>query len=165
MLETHFERLFNTEDPESEAVITPAEDILDIITEPPSVDEVKKAIAALKKGKAADIDQINAELLKAKEHLTPTILTHILHKIWTTEEIPIFWSTRLVVKLPTKGDFTNCNNWRGIMLLSVISKILSRVILNRVFSKTDPLLRKEQAGFRKGRSCADRIFTLMQIIY
>ena len=98
---THFERVFNTDDPESEAVITPAEDILGIITAPPSVDKVKKAISAPKKVKAAGIDQINAELLKAEEeHITPIILTDILQKIWTTEEIPFFWSTGLIVKLP-----------------------------------------------------------------
>ena len=50
------------------------------------------------------------------------------------------------------------------MLLSVSMKVLSRVILNRITDIADPLLRKEQAGFRKGRSCADQIFTLRQIL-
>ena len=50
------------------------------------------------------------------------------------------------------------------MLLSVTSKVLSRVILNRLSETSDTLLRKEQAGFRKGRSCADQIFTLRQIV-
>ena len=80
---------------------------------------MKKAIAALKKGKTAGIHQINAELLKVEEHLTPTILTDMLQKIWTTEEIPTFWSTGLIVKLPKKGDLTNSNKRRGIMLFSV----------------------------------------------
>ncbi|XP_061168983.1 uncharacterized protein LOC133178255 [Saccostrea echinata] len=43
-------------------------DTLDINTDPTSVEEVKKAIAKLKNGKAAGIDQTNAELLKAKEY-------------------------------------------------------------------------------------------------
>ena len=72
--------------------------------------------------------------------------------------------TGLIVKLPKKGDLTNCNNWRGIMLLSVTYKVLSRVVLNRLTTTVDPLLRKEQAGFRKGRGCADQIFTLRQIV-
>lgn len=65
-------------------------------------------------------------------------------------------------KVTKKGDLSNCNNYRGIMLLLSIMKVLSRVILNRITETTDPLLRKEQAGFRKRRSCADQIFTLRQ---
>ena len=57
-----------------------------------------------------------------------------------------------------------CNNWRGIMLLSVTSKVLSRVILNIIQDRTDPLLHEEQAGFRKGKSCSSQIFTLPQMV-
>ncbi|XP_048743103.2 uncharacterized protein LOC125656543 [Ostrea edulis] len=43
-------------------------------------------------------------------------------------------------------------------------KVLSRVILDRIAEVTDPLLRQEQAGFRKGKSSADQIFALRQIL-
>lgn len=49
------------------------------------------------------------------------------------------------------------------MLLSVTSKVLIRIILHRVASVIDPYLRKEQAGFRKGKSWADH-FPLRQIL-
>jgi hypothetical protein len=160
----HFEKILNRSDPETEANIEPAEECLDINTGPPSVEEVKRAIKTMKNGKAPGIDQIHAEMLKADEHVTPSVLTSILCNIWESEKSPTFWKTGLIVKLPKKGELTNCNNWRGIMLLSVTSKVLSRVILNRITSAVDPLLRSEQAGFRKGRSCTDQIFTLRQII-
>ena len=38
------------------------------------------------------------------------------------------------------------------------------MILNRISRALDPMLRKEQAGFRKGRSCEEHIFTLRQIL-
>ncbi|XP_048743102.2 uncharacterized protein LOC125656542 [Ostrea edulis] len=98
----HFEEVFNMKDPENEAIIIPATDTLDIDTDPPSIEEVKKAITKLKTGKAAGIDQIHAELLKAKEYWTPTILTNILQMIWESEETPSFWKTGLIVKLPKK---------------------------------------------------------------
>ena len=151
----HFERVLNREDPETEAIIIPSSELLDIDTEPPSVEEVKRAIKALKDGKTPGIDQVYAEMLKADEQTTATVLTNILCDIWESEEAPLSWKTGLIVKLPKKGDLTNCNNWRGIMLLSVTYKVLSRVVLNRLTTTVDPLLRKEQAGFRKGRSCAN----------
>lgn len=50
------------------------------------------------------------------------------------------------------------------MLLSMLGKILSRVILNRLKGALDAILREEQAGFRKGRSCPDQIVTLCIIV-
>ena len=165
----HFQRVLNRDDPATEANITPAVDLLDIETEPPNVEEVKIAIKGLKNGKAPGIDiesipRVQAELLKAEEHQTALALTEILRDIWTSEETPQSWKMGLIVKLPKKGDLSNCNNWRGIMLLPVTSKVLSRIILNRLSDTIDHYLRKEQAGFRKGRSCAEHIFTLRQII-
>ena len=160
----HFEKVLNREDPTTEAEIQPAEVPLDINTEPPSVHEIRLAIKKLKSGKAPGIDGVQVELLKAEENKTPTLLTNILRKVWISETAPDDWKVGLIVKLPKKGDLTDCNNWRGIMLLSVTSKILSRVILNRISASIDQLLRKNQAGFRKGKSCADQIFALRQII-
>ena len=127
----HFKKVFNMDEPESEANLIPAERVLDINTGPPIIDEVKKAISALKNGKAAGVYQIT-EMLQAEEYHTPNILTNILSKVWDTEEISSLRTTGLIVKLPMKGDLSKCNNWRGMMHLSVTSKVPSRVILNRI---------------------------------
>ena len=64
------------------------------------------------------------------------------------------------MKLPKKGGLSLCKNWRGIlMLLSMVGKILCSVILGRLKDALDALLREEQAGFRRGRSCIDQIAT------
>ena len=70
----------------------------------------------------------------------------------------------MIVKIPKKGDLTDCNNWRGITLLSVPSKILAKTIMQRISNAVDMKLRKEQAGFRKHRGCIDQIFALRTII-
>ena len=69
----------------------------------------------------------------------------------------------IIVKLPKIG-LADCNNWRGITLLSVPGKILCRVMLDRMKTAIDKILRKEQAGFRAGRSTMDQIFCLRNII-
>ena len=68
------------------------------------------------------------------------------------------------MKIPKKGALRNCNNWRGITLLSVPSKILAKLIIRRISEAVDQQLRKEQTGFRKGWGCTDQIFTLRNII-
>ena len=161
-----FEKVCSMEEPSSEANVTPAERGLGVNTGPPTMDEVKKAISALnlKKRNAVGVDEITADMLKADAYHTPNILTNAPSKVWDTEDAPSLWKMGLIVKRPKKDDITNCNNLRGIMPLSATSKVLCRVILNRIQELTDPLLREEQAGFRKGRPCSDQIITLRQIV-
>ena len=160
----HFETVLNRPDPDHAPDIAAADEPLDINTDPPTLEEVKTAIKAMKSGKAGGLDGITADMLKAEEVETPVILQSILENIWNDMEIPKEWTTGLIIKLPKKGDLSNCNNWRGITLLSLTSKIMSRIIHRRLSNALDETLRTEQAGFRKGRSCSDHIFTLRQIL-
>ena len=75
-----------------------------------------------------------------------------------------YWCIGLLVKLPKKGDKTQCTNWRGVTLLSVPSKIFCKIIQMRLSGAIDTILRKEQTGFRPGVGCIDHIFTLRNII-
>ena len=63
-----------------------------------------------------------------------------------------------------KGDTTQCDNYKGISLLSVPSKIFTRTVINRLYDGVNKRLRQEQAGFRKGRNTTEQIFTLRNII-
>ena len=51
-----------------------------------------------------------------------------------------------------------------ITLLSIPSKVFTRILLNRIKEHVNQRLRKEQAGFRPNRSCIHQINTLWIII-
>ena len=78
--------------------------------------------------------------------------------------VPEQWKEGLIIKIPKKGDLNECDNYTGIMLLSVPGKMLNRVLLERMKDAVDLMLRDNQAGFRKNRSCADQIASLRIII-
>ena len=80
----------------------------------------------MKSGKAAGPDGIPPEALKADVQTSTEMIHPLLMKIWETEQIPEEWKKGYLVKLPKKWDLSSCNNWRGIMLLSIPSKILTR---------------------------------------
>lgn len=160
----HFEELLNRPPPSNPPQILPAENDLDIDCNPPSREEIRQAIKQLKNGKASGPDNIPAEALKADIETTVNMLYPLFIQIWNEEKIPVEWKEGYLIKLPKKGDLTNCNNYRGIMLLSVPGKVFNRIILNRMREKVDPKLRDQQAGFRKGRSCTDQISTLRIIL-
>jgi hypothetical protein len=46
---------------------------------------------------------------------------------------------------------------------SVSNKMFTRIILHRIQVHVNPVVRNEQAGFRKHRSCVDQINTLRRI--
>ena len=162
--EEHFSNLLNRPPPVNPPDIAPADNDLDINCEPPLEEEIISALKLLKSGKAAGGDCIPAEALKADVKTTGKILHSLFDKIWNRERSPKDWKEGHLIKLPKKGDLSNCNNYRGIMLLSVPGKVLSRIILERMKDMVDVSLRGEQAGFRRGRSCADQIATLRMII-
>ena len=89
---------------------------------------------------------------------------NFLNMIWEEEQVPDDWTKGILVKLPKKGDRSICGNWRGIMLLSIPSKLLCHIILHRMKKEVDRVLRDERAGFRQERSCPDQIATLRIIM-
>ena len=55
-------------------------------------------------------------------------------------------------------------NYRGISLLPIAAKIYNKLIFNRLLPFINPLLRKNQNGFRAGRSTLSQILALRRII-
>ena len=74
------------------------------------------------------------------------------------------WTKGVITRIPQRGALSDCNNWRGITLLSVPSKILAKIFIKRISDAVDAGIRKEQAGCRKEQECTDQIFTLCNII-
>jgi hypothetical protein len=160
----HFREVLNRPEPVEPANPEPADQMLDIDTGQPTEAEVTAAIQAMKSGKAAGIDSIHAEMMKADIDTSTKVLTNLFSKVWSEETIPSDWCKGLIVKVPKKGNLQNCDNWRGITLLSIPSKIFCRIVLTRIQKTVDTQLRREQAGFRQGRGCIDQIFALRNII-
>jgi hypothetical protein len=69
----------------------------------------------------------------------------------------------VVRPLYKKGDKTNMSNYRPISLLTTFSKILDKVMYNRLshYLLTNNILVPEQYGFRKGISTENAAFKLM----
>ena len=62
------------------------------------------------------------------------------------EKIPEGWQKGLIIKLPKKGDMKSCDNWRGISLLLVPGKVMSRIIINSIRDALDDKLDPEGTG-------------------
>ena len=75
------------------------------------------------------------------------------------------WKRALVVAIPKPSKpAEDPQSYRPISLLCFPYKILERLIYNCVKPLIDPLLSKEQAGFRHGKSTTDQVVLLPQNI-
>jgi hypothetical protein len=64
-----------------------------------------------------------------------------------------------------KGDKTDCNNYRGIPLLSTSYNILSNILFSRLDPYIDEIIGDHQCGFRRNTSTTDQIiFCIHQIL-
>lgn len=161
----HFKELLNRPEPVRRYRPNPQEwDELDIVTEAPSTQEVSRAVQKLKNNKAAGIDRISAEMLKAGGEVVEERLHSLIQKIWMEESIPEDWRRSELTVLYKKGDTRECKNYRGISLLSVVGKAFAWIVLSRMQKAVEQRLRENQAGFRRGRGCIDHIFTLRILI-
>ena len=122
--------------------------------------EVEASVQSLKKGKSAGVNNTPAELAQAGGEDAITALTTICNKIWQTGEWPTPWTQSLVTTLPKKGNLQQCQNYRTVSLISHPSKVMLKIILNRLTSQAEKIIGQEQAGFRAGRSTTEQIFNL-----
>ena len=109
----------------------------------------------MKKGKSAGVDNIPAELVQAGGEDVITALTTICNKIWQTGEWPSLWTQSLVITLPKKGNLQQCQNYRTVSLISHPSKVMLKIILNRLKPQAEKIIAEEQAGFRAEKSITE----------
>ena len=99
--------------------------------------------------RACGEDNTPAELLKLPGILN--ILLTILNKTLLEGEIPSEWKTQLLIPIPKKGDLSLCDNYRGIALMSIVAKILNKLLLFLLRETLEHKLRVSQNGFRQNR--------------
>ncbi|KAI5720012.1 hypothetical protein M8J77_000651 [Diaphorina citri] len=163
VLATYFEKLLNCEEPANKFDKVVCSTRYDD-SQAPTTSEIKEIIKDLKTNKAAGEDNIIAEIWKYADMNVVRKIQGIIQEIWESESIPEEWKVALIHPLHKKGDKADPNNYRGISLLPVTYKILSKALLNRLEPQLDNCIGEYQGGFRKGRSCVEQILNLKLIL-
>ena len=135
------------------------------LDQPPTEQEVRKAINQMSSGKAPGQDAIPAEIYKAGGPAAIQELTKQFQMMWAEGRLPQDFRDATIVHIyKRKGNRQSCDNHRGISLLSIAGKILARVLLNRLLNHLEKgLLPESQCGFRSGRGTVDMIFSAIQL--
>ena len=170
----NFENLYNpsSENDEIQTLEIPQiqddlnDDIEEILNKPFSKDEIDSSLCKTKSGKAAGSDGIGPEFFKINNNLLKEYLLTLFNNIYNTNKYPTEWCKSLIFPLHKKGSVANIQNYRGIALLNVISKIFTRILFSRLTHWCDVTqnISESQAGGRSGYSTIDNIFCLQAVV-
>ena len=121
--------------------------------------EVLDQIKALKTGKATGPDNISPRILKEAGIAIVPSLTRLINLCLSTSVVPDMWKKANVIPIHKHGDKHVFANYRPISLLSVVSKILEKVVFKHVYNyfHTTDLLSSHQSGFRPGDSTVNQL--------
>ena len=120
-------------------------DDLNISTNPFSLTELREAKAQIKEGKAHGETGIAPEVLKRCDWYE--FVLDFCNKALVDKIVPEQWRISNIIPVPKKGDLADTNNYRGISLTSLVAKMLNRMILYRIKSEIEKVLRDNQNGF------------------
>ena len=124
--------------------------------------EVLESIKKLKGGKAGGVDGVMVDMMKCSVHVLKSYLVRLFNCILDTGNFPRTWSESIIVPIYKRGDRTDPDNYRGITITSIFSKVFLHIVQDRIdqWLNTNDVIVEEQAGFRKGYSTIDNIFVL-----
>ena len=104
---------------------------------PISQDEVIKAISKLKRKKSPGLDLLPPELFIDAADLLCSPICTLFNHIFANNTYPESWKRGVLVPVPKKGDLSDANNYMGITLTSIFSKLYSHILDNRLRSWTE----------------------------
>jgi hypothetical protein len=119
---------------------------------PTSEAETESIILYLKSKDSSGYDEIMSKILKAHASPISRPLSHIYNHTLYTGGFPDHLKISIVKLLFKKGEKTSMTNYRLICLLTVSSKVMEKVMYNRLshHMHINNVLVPEQFGFRQG---------------
>jgi len=129
------------------------------------IDLVDRIISDLQRGKAAGLDSLTAEHVQHSHPIVRCILVKLFNVMLTAGCVPISFGcsyTVPLIKVAGHAKALSCNDFRGISISPVISKIFEHCVLHRFkrFLNTSD----NQFGFKPGIGCSHAINTVRCIV-
>ena len=158
--------LYSTENSVSRKALDTIEDlpVLEELDTNPTIEELNKAIDALSSGKAPGEDGIPPEIIRCGKPALLKPLHEVLCTCWNECKVPQDMSDAKIITLyKNKGDRSDCNNYRGISLPSVVGYVIARVVRTRLQVFAKRIYPESQCGFRAERLTVDMVFAVRQL--
>ena len=112
-------------------------------------DDFEVRVGKLKNGKAAGKDEVTRVMIKGGGNRMADWIWKLCNMAFENGAVPQDWRPVVIVLLyKGKREKTKCKIYRGISLLSIIGKIYTGVLVDRVHRVTGGFIYDEQGGSR-----------------
>jgi len=128
--------------------------LLSFTSSPVTHSEILDVIKSLQSKNSTDFNGLSSHLIKQISYEIAMPLKHIINLSLSTSIVPSQMKIAKIIPVYKSGDRRSMDNYRPISLLSIFSKILEKVVCNRLcsFLETNNILSGAQFGFRPGHS-------------
>ncbi len=123
--------------------------------------EVYTALASLDPLKASGVDSIGPKTLKSCSLALYPVVHHLFSLSLQSCKIPSEWKVHSIIPIFKSGDKSIVSNYRPISLLCVISKVLERIVYDKVFESIGKSITTTQLGFLRNHSCLQQLLTFL----
>ena len=129
-----------------------------------TLDDVFSNLSALDVHKAMGVDGIPNRILKNCATALCEPILHLFQQCVDQSYLPEEWRIHKIVPIHKSGDKTNVKNYRPISLLCCTSKVLEKIILNKVYAHVAPNVSLNQFGFLQHRSTIQQLLVFHHTI-
>ncbi|KAI8519285.1 hypothetical protein Bbelb_025420 [Branchiostoma belcheri] len=133
-----------------------------------SEDEVERALQMTEESAPSPTEGIPAKLLKKGGEGMVRALHYLLQRAWRYVIHPTSFKQdpKVLMPKPNKENYNNTKSYRPITLQSIISKLLQRIISNRLvwLLEAKEKLADTQDAYRKQRTCTQTVLRMVQDI-
>jgi hypothetical protein len=123
----------------------PAQPEFDFMSTPVTCSEISESIDMLQRKKTLDFNGLSTIILSKCSLTVSTPLRHVIQLSLMNGIVPVQLKIAKVIPLHKSGDKLSLDNYRPISLLSVFSKVLEKVVYNRLstFLNINPLVQTD----------------------
>lgn len=131
-----------------------------------SAEEISSVINDLKRSVSPGHDGISCDILKFLNKTISPYLSAVINKILDEGIFPQCLKWARITPVFKSGDKTDCNNYRPISVLNILSKIVEKIIYTRLmkFLEENEILNAHQYGFLKSKNTLSAITYLTELV-
>ena len=126
--------------------------------------DVFTALSNLNPCKASGIDSIGPKVLKSCSYGLYEVLHHLFSLSLKSGKIPTEWKVHCIVPVYKSGDKCSIANYRPISLLCSVSKVLERLVYDKLFAFLENKISINQFGFLRNHSCVQQLLCFLHNI-
>ena len=128
--------------------------------------EISKTVQNLENHKATVLDGLNAKILKVSLGVICDRLTYLIRELLSRGVCPKILKAAEVVPIFKSEKKSNCENYRPISILLVLSKVFEQVVFERLhqFMQVNTLFYCRHIGFRSKMSTLQVLADITELI-